>query len=56
MLEEHIIEAIKVELQRQAADKPQQLSVVQEGGFRVDGIIDLDALAMAIAGSIAGGP
>jgi hypothetical protein len=56
MLEEQIVEAIKVELERQAADKPADLSIDTTKGFRVDGVIDLDSLAMAIAGSVAGGP
>jgi hypothetical protein len=56
MLEEQIVEAIKIELQRQAADKPATLSVVTTKGFSVNGTIDLEALAMAIAGSVAGGP
>lgn len=51
-----IVEAIKTELERQAADKPSDLSVDTANGFRVNGSIDLDALAMAIAGSVAGGP
>jgi hypothetical protein len=55
MLEEHIIEAIKAELHRQAADKPSDLSIETDDGFRIRGLIDLDALAMAVAGSVAGG-
>jgi hypothetical protein len=56
MLEVQIVEAIKAELERQAADNPAELSVETAGGFRVTGKIDLDALAMAVAGSVAGGP
>ncbi len=56
MLEEQIVEAIKFELERQAADKPGDLSIDTSKNFRVDGVIDLDALAMAVAGSVAGGP
>jgi hypothetical protein len=56
MLEEQIVEAIKAELERQSADKPSELSIESTSGFRVNGSIDLDALAMAIAGSVAGGP
>jgi hypothetical protein len=56
MLEEKIVEAIKVELERQAADKPADLLIDLSNGFRVNGTIDLDALAMAVAGSVAGGP
>jgi hypothetical protein len=56
MLEEQIIEAIKVELERQAAEKPADLAIDTAKGFHVHGVIDLDALAMAVAGSVAGGP
>lgn len=56
MLEEQIVEAIKTELERQAADKPSELSVDTGDGFRVKGSIDLEALSMAIAGSVASGP
>jgi hypothetical protein len=57
VLEEQIVEAIKTELERQAADKPSDLSInAAFNGFRVNGTIDLEALAMAVAGSVAGGP
>ncbi|MGY3035422.1 hypothetical protein ACVIIV_004592 [Bradyrhizobium sp. USDA 4354] len=62
MLEEKLKEAIVGELQRQAADRPQSLKV--EGAndvsrseeLTVNGKIDLGALVMVIAGSVAGGP
>lgn len=62
MLEEKLKEAIIGELQRQAASQPQALKV--EGAkdangseeLTVNGRIDLGALAMAVAGSVAGGP
>ncbi|QOZ69889.1 hypothetical protein [Bradyrhizobium arachidis] len=62
MLEEKLKEAIIGELERQAANRPQALKV--EGGddakgseeLIVNGRIDLAALAMVIAGSVAGGP
>lgn len=50
------MEAIKTELERQAAEKPAALSIDTFKGFSVNGVIDLDALAMAVAGSVAGGP
>lgn len=56
MLEEQIADAIKTELQRQAAEKPSELSVETSEDFSVNGVIDLAALAMAVAGSVAGGP
>lgn len=57
MLEEKLKEAIVGELKRQAANRPQSLTV--EGSSEelvVNGKIDLADLAMAIAGSVAGGP
>jgi hypothetical protein len=56
MLEEKIAEAIVDELLRQAAADPTLLSVDRADGIRVTGTIDVDALATAIAGSVAGGP
>jgi hypothetical protein len=62
MLEEKLKEAIVGELQRQAADRPQSLKVQGVGDAKgseeltVDGKIDLGALVMVIAGSVAGGP
>ncbi|MCA1528382.1 hypothetical protein [Bradyrhizobium yuanmingense] len=62
MLEEKLKEAIVSELQRQAADRPQSLKVQGAGDaaaseeLTVDGKIDLGALVMVIAGSVAGGP
>jgi hypothetical protein len=55
-LDEKLEEAIVGELKRQAADKPQSLSVDESQGLVVNGKIDLDALIMVIAGSVAGGP
>jgi hypothetical protein len=56
MLEEKLREAIVGELQRQAANKPQSLRVENSDGLVVNGEIDIDALVMVIAGSVAGGP
>jgi hypothetical protein len=62
MLEEKLKEAIIGELERQAADRPQALKVQGGGDAKgseeliVNGRIDLAALAMVIAGSVAGGP
>jgi hypothetical protein len=53
MLEEKLKEAIVAELKRQAANDPQSLSV---DDLVVKGKIDLDDLAMVIAGAVAGGP
>jgi len=56
MLAKQIVEAIKAKLQRQAADRPSELTVDTMNGFNVNGSIDLDVLAMAVAGRVAGGP
>ncbi|MDA9423337.1 MULTISPECIES: hypothetical protein [Bradyrhizobium] len=62
MLEEKLKEAIVGELQRQAAERPQSLKIQGAGDAQsseeltVNGNIDLGALVMAVAGSVAGGP
>jgi hypothetical protein len=56
MLEEKVKEAIVAELKRQAANGPQSLRVENSDGLVVEGKIDLDDLAMVIAGAVAGGP
>jgi hypothetical protein len=56
MLEEKLKEAIVAELKRQAANDPQSLSVENSDALVVEGKIDLDDLAMVIAGAVAGGP
>jgi hypothetical protein len=56
MLEEKLKEAIVGELQRQAADNPRALHVERSTDLLVKGKIDLGALVMVIAGSVAGGP
>lgn len=56
MLEEKLKEAIVAELKRQAADQPQALKVESSPDLVVNGKVDLDSLAMVVAGSMAGGP
>jgi hypothetical protein len=56
MLEEKLKEAIVAELKRQAVNNPQSLSVDNADDLVVKGKIDLDDLAMVIAGAVAGGP
>ncbi|WP_038949954.1 hypothetical protein [Bradyrhizobium genomosp. III] len=62
MLEEKLKDAIVGDLQRQPADRPQSLKVQGAGEMKsseeliVNGKIDLGALVMVIAGSVAGGP
>jgi hypothetical protein len=55
-LDEKLKEAIVDELKRQSPEKPQSLSVHDSQGLVVNGKIDLDALVMVVAGSVAGGP
>lgn len=49
--------AVIEELERQAAEAPQRLSVRRQGE-RVDvrGVVDVDAVVMVVVGSMAGGP
>jgi hypothetical protein len=56
MLEEKLKKAIVAELKRQAANDPQSLSIDNADDLVVNGKIDLDDLAMVIAGAVAGGP
>ena len=56
MLEEKLKEAIVGELKRQAANQPQALQVDSSEELVVNGKVDLDALVMVVAGSVAGGP
>lgn len=56
-MEAQIVAAIRTELQRQAAEAPGGLSIDGDASrLAVDGQIDLEALAMAVAGAVAGGP
>lgn len=57
MNEDQVREAIIEELRRQAEASPSTLRVEKDNDrLDVYGEIDLDALAMAIIGSMAGGP
>lgn len=56
-LETKAISAVIEELERQAAENPAKLKVQRAGdGITVNGEIDVDALVMAVVGSMAGGP
>ena len=57
-MEDQIREAMTAELQRQAEAGENGLKVSGGGEerLRVEGQVDMDALAMAVAGSLAGGP
>lgn len=56
-IEDDVRAAIIGELQRQAeAEGPLKVSKEPDGYLRIEGRVDLDELAMAVVGSIAGGP
>jgi hypothetical protein len=61
-MEGKIREAITAELKRQCESDPDELKVVVRQGppdpsfVTINGTVDLDSLAMAIAGALAGGP
>ena len=57
VLDDKIKEAIVADLIRQADERPAALKVSGSvERLTVDGEIDLDALAMVVVGSVAGGP
>jgi hypothetical protein len=57
-MEERVRDAIKAELARQADASRGALvaSPAGDGRLRIEGEVDLEALAMVIVGSLAGGP
>lgn len=57
-MEAQIVAALRTELQRQAADAGDELRIAEASSARVriEGSVDLEALAMAVAGAVAGGP
>ena len=57
-MEAQIVAALRTELQRQAADAGDALRIAEASSARVriEGSVDLEALAMAVAGAVAGGP
>jgi hypothetical protein len=56
--EDQIVDALLTELERQAADPKQKLSVKREDppSVAINGRVDLDKLAMVVMGALAGGP
>ena len=57
ILEDKARQALVDELQRQAADHPERLTVEVDGDIlRVNGQVDAEAVVMVIIGSVAGGP
>lgn len=55
-MEAQVAEALRTELQRQAEATKTLIVTQAEGGLTVYGIVDLEALAMAAVGAVAGGP
>ena len=57
-MEDQVGEALIAELQRQAADSDGRLTVSVEGDdrVRIEGAVDIGALAMVAVGALAGGP
>jgi hypothetical protein len=57
-MEDQVREAVIDELTRQALDSHGALRTGKpvEGRLHIEGDVDLDALAMAVVGSVAGGP
>jgi hypothetical protein len=55
-LEAQVVAAAVAELQRQAAEGDLTMAEVGPGRLRLDGEVDLEALAAALAGAVAGGP
>lgn len=55
-MEAQVAEALRTELQRQAEAGKTLIVTEAEGGLTVYGLVDLEALAMAAVGAVAGGP
>jgi hypothetical protein len=57
-MEDQIRDAVVAELQRQGEASEGKVKVQTQGdnGLRIEGTIELDSLAMAVAGAVAGGP
>ena len=57
MIEDAVRDAIVAELERQAAERPQELRVNRDdSSLGVDGSVNLEELVMAVVGALAGGP
>ena len=55
-MEAQVAKAIRTELERQAEQNPGLGLEASESAITVHGRIDLEALAMAVVGAVAGGP
>jgi hypothetical protein len=55
-MEAQVVKALRAELERQAEQAPDLTMTNENGGCSVHGPVDLEALAMAVVGAVAGGP
>ena len=55
-LEGLIVDAMKAELKRQAAEGEIKCNDVGDGRLHIEGEVDIEALAMVAVTSVAGGP
>ena len=55
-MEEQVRDAILAELKRQSDGGGLEVAPEGPGAARVEGRVDLEALAMAVVGAVAGGP
>jgi hypothetical protein len=57
-MEQQVVEALVAELQRQAEGPESRLEVgtPEAGALTVNGVVNLEELAMALVGAVAGGP
>ena len=55
-MEEQVRDAIVAELKRQSDNGGLTVRTEGEGAVNLDGRVDLEALAMAVVGAVAGGP
>jgi hypothetical protein len=56
--EDHVVDALLTELERQAAESKQSLSIKREAppNVFINGRVDLEKVAMVVIGALAGGP
>ena len=55
-MEEQVRDAIVAELKRQSDGGGLSVRTEEEGAATIQGRVDLEALAMAVVGAVAGGP
>lgn len=55
-MEAQVVKALRAELERQAGQSPDLTVANENGACTLHGPVDLEALAMAVVGAVAGGP